>query len=49
MGVAARECVVQRFSGAQFRTGFCRSVETAQRQWLASQNAAAAHRSEAAR
>jgi len=49
MGAAARECVARRFSGAHFRTGFCRSIETAQRQWLASQNAAAAHRSEAAR
>jgi len=49
MGAAARECVARRFSRAHFRTGFCRSIETAQRQWLASQNAAAAHRSEAAR
>jgi glycosyltransferase involved in cell wall biosynthesis len=49
MGAAARECVARHFSGALFQAGFRRSIETAQRQWLASQNAAAAHRCEAAR
>ena len=45
MGQAARKIVAQRFSSAQFREGFSRSIESAEQRWLQRESLAAFERS----